>query len=90
MMMVMTPHMESSCTADDAYEIFDPTISILAPLPPTTPNSPSHGGNPVIKLNSTSLTIGSESSQQAVLLEVPSYPPLLSALEHPNTRQSSL
>ena len=55
MMMVMTvdlPHMESSSIADDAYEIFDPTISMLAPLPRTTPNSPSHGGNPEIPLSS--------------------------------------
>lgn len=66
-------------SSDDAYESFEPTTPMLAPLPPTTPDSPSHGGKPEIPLSSPtvpSLTIGSESSQstpkQPVLLEVPS------------------
>jgi hypothetical protein len=66
-------------SSDDAYESFEPATPMLAPTPPTTPDSPPRGGKPKIPLSSPaapSLTIDSESSQpspkQPELLEVPS------------------
>ena len=65
-------------SSDDAYERFETTSPMLTPLPPTTPNSPSHGGTPKVPPSSPtvlSLTTGSESSQSTPkrpVLEVPS------------------